>query len=334
MKKLLGILVLGLLLSGCYETGNYSGVTGKYVQPKYTECINHSKTGKQYCYTHTHRNSAKQAAVTNCKLDNPNNKNGCAEIKKIVEKTKKQEPKIKVSNSNKKVYIMRNCRPNSRNWGPENIEIDTSDRSISFGNGSDKVWYQSGNEDIGFKWVQRPYWGDDYSSGKKQSFAEHILLPNESRIEVNIFDRNIWQSEVKYNQERSKENSITCDGANSINSNSQSVDISFNIKQKREQCEAIGFEPETEKFADCVLRLVELDVKDQQNNKIVSAESSGNQALVDELKKQRDFESTQYLLNLGKELRNPQTTNSNIYMPQTQRCTIQGFGTFAKMVCR
>lgn len=130
--------------------------------------------------------------------------------------------------------------------------------------------------------------------------------------------------------------SLNCnDSDNSKNSTSNfKTDITFNIKQKREQCEAIGFEPETEKFADCVLRLVELDVKNQQNNKIVSAESSGNQALVDELKKQRDFESTQYLLNLGKELRNPQSTNSNIYMPQTQRCTIQGFGTFAKMVCR
>jgi len=110
--------------------------------------------------------------------------------------------------------------------------------------------------------------------------------------------------------------------------------IEFTIKDKQKQCEAIGFEPETEKFADCVLRLVELDVKDQQNKQIVSAESSGNQALVDELKKQRDLQASKYLLDLGEQLRNPQTTNSNIYMPQTQRCTIQGFGTFAKMVCR
>lgn len=117
------------------------------------------------------------------------------------------------------------------------------------------------------------------------------------------------------------------------NNNTSNTDISFNIKQKKEQCEAIGFKPETEKFADCVLRLVELDVKTQQNNQIASAESSGNQALVDELKKQRDFESSKYLLDLGQQLLQPKQNNSNIYLPQTQRCTIQGFGTFAKMVC-
>jgi hypothetical protein len=45
--------------------------------------------------------------------------------------------------------------------------------------------------------------------------------------------------------------------------------VEFNIAQKKEQCEAIGFKPETEKFADCVLRLVELDVKQQTQNQIV-----------------------------------------------------------------
>ena len=42
----------------------------------------------------------------------------------------------------------------------------------------------------------------------------------------------------------------------------------------REQCEVIGFKPETEKFADCVLRLVELDVKRQNQNQIVVAQNN------------------------------------------------------------
>ena len=110
--------------------------------------------------------------------------------------------------------------------------------------------------------------------------------------------------------------------------------IMFTIKDKREQCEAIGFKPETEKFADCVLRLVELDVKKQQSNKIAEAQQSGNDALVKQLQRQQYDRGTDALLNLSQQLLNPGTTNSNIYMPQTQRCTIQGFGTFAKMVCR
>ena len=114
----------------------------------------------------------------------------------------------------------------------------------------------------------------------------------------------------------------------------QEQSIEFNIKQKKEQCEAIGFKPETEKFADCVLRLVELDVKKQQSNKIAQAQQSGNDALVKQLQRQQYDRGTDALLNLGQQLLKPKQYNSNIYMPQTQRCTIQGFGSFANMICR
>ena len=82
------------------------------------------------------------------------------------------------------------------------------------------------------------------------------------------------------------------------------------------------------------MRLVELDVKTQQQNQINQAQNSGNDALVKQLQQQQYDRGTDALLNLGQQLLNPRTTNSNVYMPQTQRCTIQGFGTFAKMVCR
>jgi len=108
----------------------------------------------------------------------------------------------------------------------------------------------------------------------------------------------------------------------------------FTIKDKREQCEAIGFKTETEKFADCVLRLVELDIKKQNQNQITSAQSSGNDALVKQLKKQSDLQSSQALINLGQQLMNPKKFNSNIYKPKVQRCTIQGYGSFANMICR
>ena len=48
----------------------------------------------------------------------------------------------------------------------------------------------------------------------------------------------------------------------------------------------------------------------------------------------RNDNSSRYLIDLGQQLLKPKQNNSNIYMPQTQRCTIQGFGTFAKMICR
>ena len=110
--------------------------------------------------------------------------------------------------------------------------------------------------------------------------------------------------------------------------------IEFDINDKKQQCEIIGFKPETEKFADCVLRLVELDVKKQTQNQIVIAESSGNKELANQLRRQNNIQSSQALINLGQQLMNPKRYNSNIYMPQTQRCIINGFGSFATMRCR
>ena len=174
-----------------------------------------------------------------------------------------------------------------------------------------------------------------------------FTYPNGDKFEVysindKLHGKSIWTQangdvyEQKFNMNK-KISEIKISKNLNINKNNtqkQAQLIEFNIKQKKEQCKAIGFEPKTEKFADCVLRLVELDVKSQQDNQIVSAESSGNEALVEELRKQRNLQSSRYLLDLGKQLRQPKQYNSNIYMPQTQRCTIMGFDTFATMNCR
>ena len=108
-----------------------------------------------------------------------------------------------------------------------------------------------------------------------------------------------------------------------------SGDISFTIKDKKEQCTAIGFEPATEKFADCVLRLVELDVKTQQTNQIALAQNQGNQQIADQLKKQSNDQSSQYFLDLGQKLLNPQSTVS---APSTSTCTISG-GVYKNISC-
>jgi len=110
-------------------------------------------------------------------------------------------------------------------------------------------------------------------------------------------------------------------------------EMMFTINDKREQCEAIGFKPETEKFADCVLRLVELDIKKQQQTQVTVAQNNGNDALVEQLQRQNDIQSSQALINLGQQLLQPKQFNSNIYMPQTQRCTVSGFGVTSVVRC-
>jgi hypothetical protein len=119
---------------------------------------------------------------------------------------------------------------------------------------------------------------------------------------------------------------------NDINTSIDTVtntDINFTIDDKKEQCTAIGFEPATEKFADCVLRLVELDVKSQQATQIALAQSQGNQQVANQLKKQSNDQSSQYFLDLGQKLLNPQSTVS---APSTSTCRVTG-GIYKTVSC-
>jgi hypothetical protein len=72
-------------------------------------------------------------------------------------------------------------------------------------------------------------------------------------------------------------------------------------------CIQIGFTPKTDKFSDCVLRLMEMQSKNTsqtiiQNN---TSDSSGILSLLEEQKKQRELEAAIELMKLGSEIMNP-----------------------------
>jgi hypothetical protein len=180
----------------------------------------------------------------------------------------------------------------------------------------------------------------EYSHWTKKPKAEH----SGQSLDVNIYsDDNFnyscsyyiqgWSGTVNNNYSRVWPDNLVSYNSKFGNSSGSDSEITFNISQKREQCKAIGFKPETEKFSDCVLRLVELDVKQQTQTQIVSAESSGNNELANQLRRQNNLQSSQALINLGQQLMNPKQNNSNIYMPQTQRCTVSGFGATSVVRC-
>ena len=197
-------------------------------------------------------------------------------------------------------------------------------------------------------------WGDavgqsriSFEDAKKKSFDECSKLYNdcilysiERYYSLNamsvIFKKNVeieyvWEKERDKYAKTLKEKKLQ---EKKISQQNEQAAIMFTIKDKREQCEAIGFKPETEKFADCVLRLVELDVKNQQSEKIATAQNSGNDALVKQLERQNKIQSSQALLNLSQQLLQPNKFNSNIYKPQTQTCTVQGIGSISNITCR
>ena len=119
-------------------------------------------------------------------------------------------------------------------------------------------------------------------------------------------------------------------GQNTYTNTITTADITFTIKDKKKQCEAIGFVTATEKFADCVLRLVELDVKTQQANQIALAQSQGNQQVVTQLQNQRNDQSSQAFIDLGLKLLSPQSTVS---APSTSTCRVIGSGAYKTVKC-
>ncbi len=106
--------------------------------------------------------------------------------------------------------------------------------------------------------------------------------------------------------------------------------ISFTIKDKKEQCTAIGYAPATEKFADCVLELVVLDVKSQQAAQIALAQSQGNLQVAEQLKKQNNSRSSDAFIDLGLKLLSPQSTVS---APSTSTCRVIGSGAYKTVNC-
>ena len=147
-------------------------------------------------------------------------------------------------------------------------------------------------------------------------------------LEKNAKTKKYWLT-LKANHIKYKKNISKTNQSNADSLLSEIPDIEFTITDKKKQCEAIGFEPATEKFADCVLRLVELDVKTQQTNQIALAQSQGNLQVANQLKKQRNDQSSQYFLDLGQKLLNPQSTVS---APSTSTCRVTG-GVYKTISC-
>jgi len=105
--------------------------------------------------------------------------------------------------------------------------------------------------------------------------------------------------------------------------------LSFTIADKKNQCKAIGFKPATEKFADCVLKLVELDLKTQINNPTVAMQNTGTQQLANELKRNNNMQQSQFLMNLSNQLLNPSSPASSM---SSSSCTVRG-GTIKTINC-
>ena len=90
----------------------------------------------------------------------------------------------------------------------------------------------------------------------------------------------------------------------------------MSLKKIKEICLSFGYTEGTEKFADCVLRLIELDVKRQQSNVALSNNNSTNNAIAKQLEiqnkqleRQRYDEGTKFLFDLSRQLSQPKSSS-------------------------
>ena len=151
----------------------------------------------------------------------------------------------------------------------------------------------------------------------KEPLIEHIVLSHIEFPDPN--EKKIYEAKIKKEEEQKQRAEAKASG-----------DLTFTIKDKKEQCTAIGYAPATEKFADCVLRLVELDVKSQQTAQIALAQSQGNQQVAEQLKKQNNSRSSDAFIDLGLKLLSPQSTVS---APSTSTCRVIGSGAYKTVNC-
>tara|TARA_B100000989_G_scaffold298005_1_gene285684 strand:+ start:1190 stop:2245 length:1056 start_codon:yes stop_codon:yes gene_type:complete len=350
MKKLLGIIFLSLLLSG-----NASSNSGKYICLK-SQNSNSSNfwigpsgfatTEINDCEYVIYKNSNKSSY--NKLLNFYNNAPSSGTVKiihrtKIVSLTKKDNLFTNINgnlvsnslqiNSSSTVKTIdssvnndqKNTQTKTKSYVKTFRKLDTIYKD------NDKIYVVLdywGTKAIGIannhcsSMGKRTFWTDEYRSRYKKHFKDKGYKIKGSVAEFLC-------SKTKLN--RATNNSLTPgfkvtevsdeQPNNQTASSSQQVDINFNISEKRQQCEAIGFTPNSEKFADCVLRLVELDMKNQQSNNMMTSQK----------KSQSDQFMSNALLNLGQQLMQP---NSRVNNSRTRNCSVRkSFGNTSTVTC-
>ena len=261
MKKILGIIILGLFLHGC----------------------------------------ATQAPSTN-------------EINNLIEN------KIKIGMSSSDFYNLSSAKPITPCTSSGSGLSYLCDYTVKIQNYAFVIWNDYNFNDGGrgyekvFIFEKKQKYFDFRNNNKLIAIKNNLTEASRYLIDKDPYAKTLlaevhkWESESQETLNRPKETDTT-----------KVKDITFDLDMKKKQCLAIGYTSSTDKFADCVLRLVELDVKEQLANKISLAQSQGNKKISDELKKQRNSQQGDYLIELGQKLLNPQSK-----VQRSKTCTVSG----------
>jgi len=104
-------------------------------------------------------------------------------------------------------------------------------------------------------------------------------------------------------------------------SKNNNQNLSFTLFDKKENCREIGFTPSTNEFANCVLKLVELDLKSQFNEESIKFKTMESKEIVSQMKKQNNLIQSKFLYDLSQQLLNPKSraASNNI-----TSCTVTG----------
>jgi len=279
MKKLLGIVVLGLLLSGCYAT---------------------TQTGSLKSNAN---NNVEHVISSQSKAIDLFSKKSLKKIEGVWRRNTAKPVNFAMINSN------------------GSIEIIALTYGKRFSPGQKFGMLRKNSEDLYSGKLYLKYRGEMQSAN-----VEFSMFGLNSMNEYNVsefgtnnrsWDR-IWPENIKEHNAKFGDNS----GGDS--------ELSFTIADKKKQCVAIGFKPLTEKFADCVLKLVELDLKSQVNNPKIATLDTGTQQLANQLKRNNNMQQSQFLMNLGNQLLSPQSTVS---APTTTNCRVIGSGAYKTVNC-
>ena len=146
----------------------------------------------------------------------------------------------------------------------------------------------------------------------------------------------VWEEEyIKYKKKygMAQKNTLTSNNQSGSNSSSSTISTDDKIAQSKQICKDLGFKTNTEKFADCALKM--MSIQFETTNKVASSSGGTTQEII--VKHKNDYDVWDALLDVSNVLLSDGNNSSSSSSNNNTRCVIgrtnPTFGT-TTMNCR
>ncbi|MDB2486396.1 hypothetical protein N8Z35_02130 [Pelagibacteraceae bacterium] len=276
MKKLLGIIVLSLLLSG-----------NAYAKDEYLEDLIPIGSSKQHL----------------CSILDGNKKSAF----KGVYGNKRSGTMLIPINGNGR-FICHGF--NSKYWN-----YSSQHKTEIIANGLDKVFFVYGNVTAPMSCTKFYCWKPE-----KRGTGKLIKIAYSQEEAYAHADPTLTASFIKRDKKKPKKKLAVTQSSSSQSSSSQSLTLSTDdkITQSKQICRDLGFKTNTEKFADCALKM--MSIQFEATNKVAASSGGTKQEII--VKHKQDYDIFDAMLDMSNALLSNGNNSSSSSSNNNTRCVI------------